>query len=159
MKILSVFGMSKSVQKWKNHLWGRLAHTLTSFQNHFQVNGPEDEPEPEPLPKAEPLPEREPAFKNAPATGKSLKKRDLEFCLKRTRFDEKTVLFWFRSFRCFLKAWWVGIIQKFIFRSECPNGKLSRSHLLQLFSKVFPQGNAESFCEHIFRFDYANKNR
>ena len=23
MKILSVFGMSKSVQKWKNHLWGR----------------------------------------------------------------------------------------------------------------------------------------
>ena len=47
MKILSVFGMSKSVQKWKNHLWGRLAHTLTSFQNHFQVNGPEDEPEPE----------------------------------------------------------------------------------------------------------------
>ena len=50
----------------------------------------------------------------------------------------------------------VGIIQKFIFRSECPNGKLSRSHLLQLFSKVFPQGNAESFCEHIFRFDYAN---
>ena len=101
MKILSVFGMSKSVQKWKNHLWGRLAHTLTSFQNHFLVNGPEDEPEPEPLPKAEPLPEREPAFKNAPATGKSLKKRDLEFCLKRTRFDEKTVLFWFRSFRCF----------------------------------------------------------
>ena len=73
----------------------------TSFKNHFPVNGPEDEPEPEPLPKAEPLPEREPAFKNAPATGKSLKKRDLEFCLKRTRFDEKTVLFWFRSFRCF----------------------------------------------------------
>ena len=101
MKILSVFGMSKSVQKWKNHLWGRLAQILKSFQNHFPVNGPEDEPEPEPLPKAEPLPEREPAFKNAPATGKSLKKRDLEFCLKRTRFDEKTVLFWFRSFRCF----------------------------------------------------------
>ena len=37
------------------------------------------------------------------------------------------------------------------FRSECPNGKLSRSHLLQLFTKVFPQGNADSFCEHIFR--------
>ena len=23
LKILSVFGMSKSMQKWKNHLWGR----------------------------------------------------------------------------------------------------------------------------------------
>ena len=38
------------------------------------------------------------------------------------------------------------------FRCECPNGKLSRAHLLQLFTKVFPTGNAQSFCNHIFRW-------
>ena len=43
--------------------------------------------------------EVEPAYKTAAPTGRLLKKKDLEFCLKRTRFDEKTVLFWFRSFR------------------------------------------------------------
>ena len=69
------------------------------FTESLSVNGPEDEPEPEPLPKPDPLPELEPAYKKCTATGKSLKKKDLEFCLKRTRFDEKTVLFWFRSFR------------------------------------------------------------
>ena len=76
----------------------------------------------------------EPAFKKCLPTGHSLNNKDLDFCLKRTRFDEKTILFWFRSFR-----------------SECPKGKLSRSHLLDLFTKVFPSGNAESFCSHIFR--------
>ena len=87
-----------------------------------------------------------PAFKNCSDTGKQLKKRDLDFCLKRTRFDEKTILFWFRSFRHVLPnllTW---------FRSECPNGKLTRVHLLKLFSKVFPSGNAKTFCDHIFRW-------
>ena len=76
----------------------------------------------------------EPAFKKCLPTGNSLNNKDLDFCIKRTRFDKKTILFWFRSFR-----------------SECPKGKLSRSHLLDLFTKVFPSGNAESFCSHIFR--------
>ena len=86
--------------------------------------------------------DEEPAFKKCLPTGNSLNNKDLDFCLKRTRFDEKSILFWFRSFR-----------------SECPKGKLSRSHLLDLFTKVFPSGNAESFCSHIFRiFDSDGNN-
>ena len=76
----------------------------------------------------------EPAFKNCAPTGTNLSSMDLDFCLKRTRFNEKSILHWFRSFR-----------------SECPEGKLSHPHLLDLFQKVFPGGNAESFCNHIFR--------
>ena len=88
--------------------------------------------------------------------------KDLQFCLKKTRFNKKTILSWFKNFR-----------------SECPNGKLSRSHLYgkmqyqfkteiiqinyfqftELFSKIFPTGNAESFCDHIFRiFDSDGNN-
>ena len=107
----------------------------------------EEEPEVQPSAPVPPPPsETVPAFKNCSDTGKQLKKRDLDFCLKRTRFDEKTILFWFRSFRHVhpnLLTW---------FRSECPNGKLTRVHLLKLFSKVFPSGNAKTFCDHIFRW-------
>ena len=80
---------------------GLVCTSLISLLNicHHAVNDPEEESEPEPLPKPDPLPKPEPAYKTCTATGKNLKKKDLEFCLKRTRFDEKTVLFWFRSFR------------------------------------------------------------
>ena len=37
------------------------------------------------------------------------------------------------------------------FRQECPNGHLSKSHLTKLFRKVFQDGNADTFSQHIFR--------
>ena len=84
---------------------------------------------------------------------------DLQFLVKKTRFNKKIILSWFKNFR-----------------TECPNGKLSRSHLYgeqndnesvkrncfqfsELFSKIFPTGNAASFCDHIFRiFDSDGNN-
>ena len=51
-------------------------------------------------------------------------------------------------------TWWFTS-----FRKECPNGRLSRGHLLELFRKVFPAGNGETFCTHIFRiFDSDGNN-
>jgi neurocalcin delta len=51
-------------------------------------------------------------------------------------------------------TWWFKS-----FRKECPNGRLSRGHLLELFRKVFPAGNGETFCTHIFRiFDSDGNN-
>ena len=37
------------------------------------------------------------------------------------------------------------------FAKECPDGRLTREHLIRLFKKVFPLGDGEVFCEHIFR--------
>ena len=100
----------------------------------------------------------EPSYKNCSPTGKALSEKDLQFCLRKTKFNRKTILFWFKSFR-----------------KECPSGKLSREHLygigkdsktilvfsliLELFTKIFPCGNAETFCDHIFRlFDSDGNN-
>lgn len=73
-------------------------------------------------------------IREAPPTGKVLKKKDLDFCINHTRFDEKTINWWFKAFR-----------------KECPNGKLTRVHLHELFRKVFPTGNGGTFCGLIFR--------
>ena len=37
------------------------------------------------------------------------------------------------------------------FYHECPEGKLTREHLTKLFKRVYPAGDAETFCEHVFR--------
>jgi hypothetical protein len=133
-KVLNVFGMRSTIQKWRHSV---PSNPITSIGTATRKQES----------KSSKQQDLEPAFRTCAPTGKVLKKQDLEFCLKRTRFDEKTILFWFRSFRCVLRPTDGGAPP----RSECPNGDLSRGHLLQLFSKVFPHGNAESFCDHIFR--------
>ena len=52
----------------------------------------------------------------------------------KTKFDETRITTWYRAFV-----------------KECPDGKLTRDHLIRLFKKVFPQGDGEIFCDHIFR--------
>ncbi|KAK2151555.1 hypothetical protein LSH36_359g02030 [Paralvinella palmiformis] len=43
---------------------------------------------------------------------------------------------------------------------DCPNGQLSRKKFLEVYSSFFPQGNAEKFCEHVFRtFDSDNSGK
>ena len=54
----------------------------------------------------------EPSYKNCAPTGDQLSDTDLQFLVRKTRFNKKIILSWFKNFR-----------------SECPNGKLSWSHL------------------------------
>ena len=37
------------------------------------------------------------------------------------------------------------------FYQECPDGKLTRQHLTSLFKRVYPAGDSEKFCTHVFR--------
>ena len=52
----------------------------------------------------------------------------------KTKFDEARIRKWYQAFA-----------------KECPEGRLTHEHLTRLFKKVFPSGDGEVFCEHIFR--------
>ena len=67
-------------------------------------------------------------------TGSSMRTADMEFCLSHTKFDQAQIHYWFNAFR-----------------KECPKGRLTKTHLHSLFRKVFPSGDSEAFCNHIFR--------
>ena len=43
------------------------------------------------------------------------------------------------------------------FRIECPDGKLTRTHLKELFQKVFPDGNIILFVETVPEISWWNK--
>ena len=46
------------------------------------------------------------------------------------------------------------------FQRDCPDGQLTRAKFLEVYSSFFPDGNAEKFCEHVFRtFDSDNSGR
>lgn len=58
----------------------------------------------------------------------------MDFIFAHTKFTEEAIRRWFGNFR-----------------EECPNGKLTKNHLHSLFKKIFPGGDSEVFCNHIFR--------
>jgi len=74
------------------------------------------------------------------SSSKQLSKEDLEFLLNNTTFSKPQI-----------KQWYKG------FMRDCPAGQLSRQKFLEVYSEFFPGGNAEEFCEHVFRtFDTDN---
>lgn len=67
-------------------------------------------------------------------SSKKLTKEDLTFLLNNTSFTKPQI-----------KQWYKG------FMRDCPGGQLSRQKFLEVYSEFFPNGNAEGFCEHVFR--------
>lgn len=65
---------------------------------------------------------------------------DLAYLLQKTSFTEKQI-----------KDWYKGYMR------DCPDGQLSRSKFLDVYSEFFPDGKAKAFYEHVFRtFDEDN---
>ncbi|XP_013399328.1 neuronal calcium sensor 2 [Lingula anatina] len=72
-----------------------------------------------------------------------LSKEDVDYLVANTNFDKMQI-----------KQWHKGFLR------DCPTGQLSRTKFLQVYSEFFPSGNAEEFCEHVFRtFDTDNSGR
>ena len=47
-----------------------------------------------------------------------------------------------------------------LLQRDCPNGQLTRQKFLKVYSSFFPEGNADQFCEHVFRtFDSDNSGK
>lgn len=70
-----------------------------------------------------------------------LSKEDLEFLRTHTRYDENTI-----------KEWYKG------FKQDCPNGKLTPVKFVDMYKMFWPSGNAEQFCDHVFRTFDTDKN-
>ena len=70
-----------------------------------------------------------------------LSEEDLEFLKERTRYDEDTI-----------KEWYKG------FKQDCPDGRLTPVKFVDMYKMFFPSGNAEQFCDQIFRTFDSDKN-
>ena len=70
-----------------------------------------------------------------------LSKQDLNFLWENIRYDEDTIQEWYSGFM-----------------NDCQEGKLSKNAFSKIYSKCFPTGNAEEFCEHVFRTFDSDRN-
>merc|ERR1712112_441672 len=70
-----------------------------------------------------------------------LSKQDVDFLRVNTRYDETTIQEWYKGFM-----------------SDCPDGKLTPTSFMNIYSKCFPSGNATEFCDHVFRTFDSDKN-
>ena len=85
-------------------------------------------------------------------------KEDLEFLKEKTRYDESTITEWYKGFiqvnhdHCELHIIIMTIIRSDETNQDCPDGLLTQSAFMKIYSKCFPAGNAKEFCDHVFRF-------
>ena len=66
---------------------------------------------------------------------------DLNFCKKNTRYNEEEIKTWYSSFK-----------------KDCPSGVLTKEKFVDVYKLFFPRGNAENFCNHVFRTFDTDKN-
>lgn len=63
-----------------------------------------------------------------------LSKEDLEYLKARTSYDDSTIKKWHKGFRI-----------------DCPSGHLTPRKFVEMYKLFFPNGNAQEFCDHVFR--------
>lgn len=77
------------------------------------------------------------------SSSKKLPKEDLEFLCSNTKFTKAEIKDWYRGFM-----------------RDCPDGLLSKTKFLEVYSTFFPTGNPDKFCNHVFRsFDGDNSGK
>ena len=70
-----------------------------------------------------------------------LSKSDIAWLTSHTRYNEDTILEWFKGFK-----------------QDCPDGRLTPEAFMKIYSKCFPAGNVKEFCDHVFRTFDTDKN-
>uniref|UniRef100_A0A1I8GW58 Neuronal calcium sensor 2 n=1 Tax=Macrostomum lignano TaxID=282301 RepID=A0A1I8GW58_9PLAT len=74
---------------------------------------------------------------------KKLPKEDMQFLMSNTNFTKKQI-----------KQWYRGFIR------DCPSGQLRQEKVHRGLFRIFPDGNADEFCTHVFRtFDKDNSGK
>ncbi|XP_064607476.1 neuronal calcium sensor 2-like [Liolophura sinensis] len=71
-------------------------------------------------------------------SSKKLSKDDIRFLVENTNFSKNEI-----------KQWYVG------FMRDCPDGQLTKKKFVEVYSEIFPSGDPNKFCNHVFRsFDH-----
>ena len=70
-----------------------------------------------------------------------LREDDLNFCKNNTRYTEEEIKSWYSSFK-----------------KDCPTGVLTKEKFIDVYKLFFPRGDAENFCNHVFRTFDTDKN-
>ena len=66
---------------------------------------------------------------------------DLNYCKNNTRYTEEEIKSWYSSFK-----------------NDCPTGVLTKEKFIDVYKLFFPRGDAENFCNHVFRTFDTDKN-
>ena len=66
---------------------------------------------------------------------------DLNYCKNNTRYTEEEIKSWYSSFK-----------------KDCPTGVLTKEKFVDVYKLFFPRGDAENFCNHVFRTFDTDKN-
>lgn len=110
-----------------------------------------------------------------------LSKEDMDFLKSHTRYDETTIKEWYKGFKVNISvasraprtefcianivlsfpspsaiatlSWATWNLQQ-----DCPNGRLTPAKFVDMYKMFFPSGNAEEFCDHVFRTFDMDKN-
>ena len=65
---------------------------------------------------------------------------DMTFLQAKTQLDQASI-----------QGWYEGFLK------DCPAGELTKEQFVEMYSKIFPSGNADNFSKNIFRtFDTNN---
>ena len=65
---------------------------------------------------------------------------DMTFLQAKTQLDQASI-----------QGWYEGFLK------DCPSGELTKEQFVEMYSKIFPSGNADNFSKNIFRtFDTNN---
>ncbi len=85
----------------------------------------------------------------------TLTQEDIEYLKKNTRYDEQEIKEWFKGFRVrSQEAYLAGPstnTDSTFFQTDCPDGQLSKTKILDMYSLILPAGNAHVFVDQIFR--------
>ena len=65
---------------------------------------------------------------------KKLLQSEIDFLRKNTSFSEQEIHQWYTSFR-----------------KDCPDGRLTKTQFVSIYNTLWPEGNADKLCEHVFR--------
>ena len=74
------------------------------------------------------------------ASKNKLSIEDMTFLQAKTQLDQVSI-----------QGWYEGFLK------DCPSGELTKEQFVEMYSKIFPSGNADNFSKNIFRtFDTNN---
>merc|ERR1712228_679180 len=77
----------------------------------------------------------------AKASRDRISKEDLDFLVSNTHYSADIITDWYKGFK-----------------QDCPDGRLTPVKFVDIYKMFFPSGNAEQFCDHVFRTFDTDKN-